>query len=48
MENFEFENQANTNDFDILGEINKYLKYWYLFIFSVLFFFIVAKIYLRY
>ncbi|MFD0777188.1 Wzz/FepE/Etk N-terminal domain-containing protein [Flavobacterium myungsuense] len=48
MENFEFENQANVNDFDLLGEINKYLKYWYLFLFSVLFFFIIAKIYLRY
>ena len=48
MENFEFTNQGATNDIDILGEINKYLKYWYLFVISILVFFIVAKVYLRY
>ena len=30
MENFESENQLNSNDFDIYGEIHKYFKYWYL------------------
>jgi uncharacterized protein involved in exopolysaccharide biosynthesis len=49
MDNSEFGNQSSSaNDFDILGEINKYLRYWYLFIISTILFFVVAKIYLRY
>lgn len=48
MDSFEFENQSASSNFDLIGEINKYLKYWYLFVISVLLFFVAAKIYLRY
>lgn len=49
MENFESDTQSpQANDFDIFAEINKYLKYWYFFLISTLFFFIAAKVYLRY
>ena len=48
MDNFQFEEQQNSSDFDIIGEIGKYLKYWYLFIISIFLFFVIAKVYLRY
>ena len=35
MDNFQFEEQQNSSDFDIIEEIGKYLKYWYLFIISI-------------
>lgn len=48
MENNQFEDQELKKDFNIIGEVMRYLNHWYWFLAMALLFFIGAKLYLRY
>ena len=48
MENNQFEVQEEKKDINIIGEVMKYLNYWYWFLIMGILFFLGAKLYLRY